>query len=76
MITGRLYLDKQIKRVLVIAPSSVCPVWPSEYRKFGAFPSRVAVLQGDKQKRLTALRYVQSPAMPGQTDPLRVAVIN
>lgn len=25
MITGRLYLDKQIKRVLVIAPSSVCP---------------------------------------------------
>ena len=76
MITGRLYLDKQIRRVLVIAPSSVCPVWPSEYRKFGAFPSRVAVLQGDKQKRLTALRYVQSPAMPGQTDPLRVAVIN
>lgn len=36
----------------------------------------MAVLQGDKQKRLTALRYVQSSAMPGQMDPLRVAVIN
>lgn len=62
--------------MLVVAPSSVCPVWPSEFRKFGAFPSRVAVLQGDKNKRLAALRYVEAPAMPGQRDPLRVAVIN
>lgn len=76
MIAGRLYLDGKIKRMLVVAPSSVCPVWPSEFRKFGAFPSRVAVLQGDKSKRLASLRYVQSPAMPGQREPLRVAVIN
>lgn len=76
MIAGRLYLDGKIKRMLVVAPSSVCPVWPSEFRKFGAFPSRVAVLQGDKAKRLASLRYVQSPAMPGQREPLRVAVIN
>lgn len=76
MIAGRLYLDGKIKRMLVVAPSSVCPVWPSEFRKFGAFPARVAVLQGDKSKRLASLRYVQSPAMPGQREPLRVAVIN
>lgn len=76
MIAGRLYLDGKIRRMLVVAPSSVCPVWPSEFRKFGAFPSRVAVLQGDKAKRLASLRYVQSPAMPGQREPLRVAVIN
>lgn len=76
MITGRLFLDKKIKRVLVIAPSSVCAVWPSEYRKFGNFPSRVGVLLGDRKKRLNALRYVCSAQMPGQVDPLRVAVIN
>lgn len=76
MIAGRLFLDGKIRRMLVVAPSSVCPVWPSEFRKFGAFPSRVAVLQGDKNKRLAALRYVEAPAMPGQRDPLRVAVIN
>lgn len=76
MIAGRLSLDGKIRRMLVVAPSSVCPVWPSEFRKFGAFPSRVAVLQGDKNKRLAALRYVEAPAMPGQRDPLRVAVIN
>lgn len=76
MIAGRLFLDGKIRRMLVVAPSSVCPVWPSEFRKFGAFPSRVAVLQGDKNKRLAALRYVEAPAMPGQRDPLRVAAIN
>lgn len=76
MIAGRLYLDGKIRRMLVVAPSSVCPVWPSEFRKFGAFPSRVAVLQGDKSKRLAALKYIESPAIPGTHDPLRVAVIN
>ena len=75
MIAGRLFLDGKIRRMLVVAPSSVCPVWPSEFRKFGAFPSRVAVLQGDKNKRLAALRYVEAPAMPGQRDPLRLAFI-
>lgn len=76
MIAGRLFIDGKIRRMLVVAPSSVCPVWPSEFRKFGAFPSRVAVLQGDKNKRLAALRYVEAPTMPGQRDQLRVAVIN
>ncbi len=76
MVAGRLYLDGKIRRVLVVAPSSVCPVWPSEFRKFGAFPSRVALLLGDRNHRLTALRYAQAQAVPGSPDPLRVAVVN
>ncbi len=76
MVAGRLYLDNKIRRVLVVAPSSVCPVWPSEFRKFGAFPSRVALLLGDRNHRLAALKYAQAPAVPGTSDPLRVAVIN
>lgn len=76
MVAGRMYLDGKIRRILVVAPSSVCPVWPSEFRKFGAFPSRVVLLLGDRSHRLSALRYAQLPVMPGAEDPLRVAVIN
>lgn len=75
-ITGRMYLDHKIRRVLVIAPSSVCPVWPAEYRKFGAFPARVVVMLGDRQKRLSALKYASGDVLPGMADPLRVVVIN
>jgi SNF2 family DNA or RNA helicase len=75
-ITGRLYLDGHIKRVLVVAPSSVCPVWPAEYAKFADFPHRVKMLLGTKDKRLKALKALTAPVVAGATDPLRVAVIN
>lgn len=75
-VAGRLFLDGQIKRMLVVAPSSVCAVWPSEFRKFAGFPARVGVLLGDRDKRISTLRYLTAPALPGTGDPLRVAVIN
>lgn len=75
-ITGRRFLDGRIKRVLIIAPTSVCAVWPAEYKKFGDFPSRVALLLGDHAQRVRALKWLCAPAPPGMEEPLRVAVIN
>ena len=75
-ITGRRFLDGKISRVLIVAPTSVCAVWPREYEQFAAFPVRVITLLGEREKRLQGLRYLNAPSMRGQPDPLRVAVIN
>ena len=75
-ITGRRFLDGKISRVLIVAPTSVCAVWPREYQQFADFPHRVVTLLGERDKRLAALRYLQQPVMPGMREPLRVAVIN
>lgn len=75
-IAGRMYLDGYIKRMLIIAPASVCAVWPNEFEKFGDFPARVALLLGDHKNRMSQLRWLMSPAPSGKPDPLRVAVIN
>lgn len=75
-VTGRRFLDGRIKRVLIIAPTSVCAVWPAEYAKFGDFPSRVALLLGDHKQRVRQLQWLCAPAPTGVPEPLRVAVIN
>ena len=72
-VTGRMFLDGHIKRVLVVAPSSVCPVWPAEYEKFAGFPVRVALLLGDRDKRIKALQRLECASIGGA---LRIAVIN
>ena len=73
-ITGRLFLDGHIRRVLVVAPTSVCPVWPAEYAKFAGFPHRVRMLLGTRAKRLNALKQLMRPTHT--SGPLQVAVIN
>jgi len=75
-ITGRRFLAGKVSRVLIVAPTSVCAVWPREYEQFAAYPVRVITLLGEREKRLQALRYLMSPVMPGRPEPLRVAVIN
>ena len=75
-VTGRRFLDGKIKRVLIIAPTSVCAVWPQEYQKFGDFPCRVALLLGDHAQRVRQLKWLCAPAPTGMAEPLRVAVIN
>lgn len=75
-VTGRRFLDGRIKRVLIIAPTSVCAVWPQEYAKFGDFPVRVALLLGDHAQRVRQLKWLCAPTPSGMQEPLRVAVIN
>lgn len=75
-IAGRMFLDGYIRRLLIIAPTSVCAVWPQEFQKFGDFPSRVGLLLGDHDQRVRTLRWVTGPVPTGMQEPLRVAVIN
>lgn len=43
-IAGRLYLDGKAKKMLVLAPLSVTPVWPKEIYQYAAFPTTTTVL--------------------------------
>ena len=69
---GVLWKYGKVSRVLVVAPSSVCGVWPKEMEEMAEFPFEVAVMAGDKKKRLAALDSL-SKAPKGS---LQMAVIN
>ena len=71
-VMGAMYLRNKIGRVLIVAPTSVCGVWPREITSFAGFKTRIAVLQGDKPHRLAALEELDADERPG----LKVAVIN
>lgn len=73
-IMGALYIRREITRVLVIAPSSVCSVWPHDLEAFAGFPYTVQVLLGDKEKRLEALDKLTD--YPNTANRLLIAVIN
>ncbi|MDO4564821.1 MAG: DEAD/DEAH box helicase [Clostridia bacterium] len=71
-VMGVGYKQRKINRVLIVAPSSVCSVWPDELDRFAAFPYRAAVLLGTKKARLAALSELKAD----KTEALKVAVIN
>lgn len=82
-IAGHLYQMGYIKRVIVIAPTSVCGVWPEEFMKYASFPVHCAVLNGTAEKRVRMLSGIEKAAgqvitgdgQPPQS-PLLVAVVN
>lgn len=69
---GELFLEGKVRRLLVVAPLAVVPVWPSEFADFAGFPYHVETLEGDKKKRLKALQRLTDD----KKDCLKVAVIN
>ena len=69
---GAGYQLGYIKRVLIVAPTSVCAVWPKEFQDYAAFPYTIRTMLGDKAKRLKELRDLE--AFPYEH--LKVAVIN
>lgn len=71
-VAGALYNLGKIDRVLVVAPTSVCSVWPHDLNQFAAFPWEARVLLGDKKKRLKALNELINWPFKA----LRIAVIN
>lgn len=71
-VAGALYNLGKIDRVLVVAPTSVCSVWPHDLNQFAAFPWEARVLLGDKKKRLKALNELENWPFKA----LRIAVIN
>ena len=68
-VTGRLFLDGYIKKVLVCCPKTVVPVWPKEF-SYGDFPVKTLPLDGPVKKRKDALKKFQDK------DSLLVAIIN
>lgn len=73
-IMGAMYNCCGITRVLVVAPTSVCSVWPHDLEAFAAFPFQASVLLGEKEKRLEALSKLTD--YPETANRLLVAVIN
>lgn len=71
-VAGALYNLGKIDRVLVVAPTSVCSVWPHDLNQFATFPWEARVLLGDKKKRLKALNELKNWPFKA----LRIAVIN
>lgn len=69
---GAGYQMGHVKRVLIVAPTSVCAVWPQEFNNFAAFPYTVKSLLGAKAKRLKELGDLVKFPYPH----LKVAVIN
>lgn len=69
---GAAYKMGKIRKVLIVAPTSVCAVWPKEFEDYAAFPFTVRTMLGDKNKRLKELSDLQRFPYPH----LKVAVIN
>ena len=71
-IAGAGYQMGHVRRVLIVAPTSVCAVWPREFADYASFPYTVRTLLGDKAKRLKELNdLVRFPYQH-----MKVAVIN
>ena len=66
-IAGRLYLDGNINRVLVVAPLSILGVWKEEFAKFADFDYTLAVLNGAKKAETLRNLYGAN---------LQIAVVN
>ena len=71
-VMGVGWQQGRIKRVLVVAPTSVCSVWPKDMQEAAAFPFHASILLGTKEKRIKALDDLE--AFPFHA--LKVAVIN
>ena len=71
-IMGALYERGKIDKVLIVAPGSVCSVWPNELKEYADFKYQAALLLGEKKKRLEALGKLAASPWEG----LKVAVIN
>ena len=70
MIAGNLFINKLIKKVLIVAPLSILGVWEEEFMKFADFPYKLTILKGtvaNKKKQLTEINT---------DDSLQVVVVN
>lgn len=71
-VAGTLYSERKINKLLVVAPTSVCSVWPEDFGKFADFPHLEKIMLGTKSQRLKQLKELES--FPCEA--LKVAVIN
>lgn len=69
-VAGAAFQKGKVKRLLVVAPASVVPVWSKEFGDYAAFPFAVKALQGSAKKKvqeldslITAERYTKTPVL-------------
>lgn len=62
-----------VRRVLIVAPAAVVPVWPREFAEYAAFDVDVAALQGPVTKRVKRLQEFPDR---GVSDTVQIVVIN
>lgn len=68
---GYLAQQGKVKKLLIVAPLAVLPVWAREWADYSILAYDVAVLQGTMQKRVDALN-----ALEARGAALRIAAIN
>ena len=68
-VAARRWQRGEIQRLLVVAPTSVCPVWPREFEA-AIIPYEIQALEGTRQQRIKKLNSFSDDSG------LKVAVIN
>ena len=68
-VAGRLYLNRKINNMLIVAPLSILGVWQEEFQKFADFSYSLVVLNGTSSRKSENLRQIPKNG-------LQVAVIN
>ena len=61
-IMGALYQRGKVRRALVVAPTTVVPVWPEEMAEKADFPFVSAAMLGTKSKRMKAYHDMKQAA--------------
>lgn len=69
---GKRYLDGQVKKVLVVCPKSVVPVWEAEFQKHAAFPVKTYTLN---QRKMSHKKETIIDALPANGS-LVVVIVN
>ena len=59
-ISTVLYKLRKVRRVLVVAPLSILPVWKEEFKKFADTPHTVTVLKGSSREKVAMLKDVSN----------------
>ena len=79
-VMGAGYQRGCVRRALIVAPTSVVSVWPSEFEQYADFPYRLETLLGTKTKRLQGIHALTDAwhyqLQPALLSPMLVAVIN
>ena len=71
-VAGAGYQMGKVAKVLIVAPTSVCAVWPKEFQEYADFRYTIRTLLGDKAKRIKELDDLERFPFPS----LKEAVIN
>ena len=68
-VSGALFKEGKIKRLLIVCPLSICGVWKEEFSRFADFDYRLEVLKGTPNKKAETLTLMNGSS-------LQVAVVN